>query len=288
LRLIWIIAIIILFILGILTGGRGTALTAGALYALGFYFSLNTLRAKRIALISGTIICIPLMSFMAFVGIFRHIVGRVDFDKISLERAVRVYEKYEKVKDSKILNLNSAEGKLQGWGRFVNFVNLYEFVSIPAQRPFLGFDNLFTVDLPYAFDISFLSGSTVEDRLLAKSSGFRLNDYGYLITLSSSVEYSIVTDSYIRFGYFGVFAFASIISFFSQCLEFFVNLVGRNKPDLKVLGTIMLCQQALMGYAYNLFPIMRSMLLAVFAAIVITFIFRFFNLLLIKKQKRIL
>ncbi|MCB0575809.1 MAG: hypothetical protein KDC61_14715, partial [Saprospiraceae bacterium] len=194
LRIFWLTALGILMFSGILTGGRSTAFVSSFLYFLGFYFALTSIRSRRITIIAAITVAIPAVSFLAFMGIFRHIVGRVDFSKIDWERAVSVYRKYEKIKDSKVLDLSTADAQLQGWGRFVNFVNVVQFATMPSKREHLGFDGLFDVDLPYAFDISFLSGTTVEDRLRAKAANFRLNDYGYLVTVSSSVEYSIVTD----------------------------------------------------------------------------------------------
>lgn len=269
LRLIWIVALSTLFILGILTGGRGTAILSGFLYFAGFYYSLTTSRAKMVTMVSAIAIAIPFASFFAFVGMFRHIVGRVDFSKINWERAVSVYQKYEKVKDSKVLDLESQDAQLQGWGRFVNFVNVVQFATIPSKKPHLGVEGLFTVDLPYSYDISFLSGSTREDRLRAKAGNYRLNDYGYNVTLSSSVEYSLVTEGYIRFGFAGVFVFALAISLFSQFMELVIHLISHKNSALYVFATLMVCLQAMLGYAYNLFAITRSMILAVLAAVVI-------------------
>jgi len=277
LRVIWIIALATLFLLGILTGGRGTAIVSGFLYFVGFYYALSTPRAKMITLVSAVVIAIPFASFFAFVGIFRHMVGRVDFSKINWERAVSIYQKYEKVKDIKALDLNSQDAQLQGWGRFVNFVNVVQFATIPSKKPHLGVEGLFTVDLPYSYDISFLSGTTLEDRLRAKAGNFRLNDYGYNVTLSSSVEYSLVTEGYIRFGFPGVFLFAFTISLFSQFMELVIYLISRKNSALYVFATLMVSLQAMLGYAYNLFAITRSMILAVMAAIAIVLLIKVFR-----------
>ncbi len=285
LRMLWLSALTVLFILGILTGGRGTAIQSSLVYFIGFYLALTSARIKRITLILALVFSIPAISFLAFVGMFRHIVGRVDFDKINLERAVSVYQKYQKVKDSKVLDLNSTEAQLQGWGRFVNFVNIVQFATIPQKRKHLGFDDFFTVDLPYAFDISFISGTTVEDRLRVKAGNFRLNDYGYLVTLGSSVEYSIVTDGYIRFGFMGVFIFAICLAFICQIIEFFIYMISRNNSALYVFATIMVCMQAFLAYVYNIFIITRSMILAVFAAIVIVGLVKIIQAILKPKPK---
>ena len=266
LRAMWLIALAVLFTLGILTGGRSTAIESGFIFFVGFYFALTSARAKRLTLIAAVVISIPAMSFLAFVGMFRHMVGRVDFSKINWERAVSVYQKYEKVKDSKTLDLNSSEAQLQGWGRFVNFVNVVQFATIPSKREHLGFEGFFTVDLPYAFDISFISGTTVEDRLRAKAANFRLNDYGFLVTLGSSVEYSIVTDAYIRFGFLGVFVFAIVFALFCQVMELAIYLVSRRNSAVYVFATLMVCLQAFLGYVYNIFAVCRSMILALAAA----------------------
>lgn len=272
-RWIWLLSLSVLFVLGILTGGRGTAMTAAALYALGFYQALESPKAKRLALVAGVAIAIPLMSFLAFVGIFRHLVGRVDFDKINLERAVRVYRKYEKLKDSKVLNLNTNDARLNGWGRFVNYVNFTELAIVPERRPHLGVEDLLAVDFRYSFDIAFFSGTTTDDRIRHKFGNFRLNDYGYLVTKSSSVEYSILTEAYIRFGYPGIFIFAFFVSFLALGLEYLVFLLSRNFKTLQVFAVIMLCQQALLGYAYNLFVILRNMVLAAAIAATVVFVF---------------
>lgn len=286
LRAIWLVSLSALFFLGILTGGRSTAMVSAALYFIGFYFALSSTSAKRITLISAIVISIPLMSFMAFVGMFRHVVGRVDFSKINWERAVSVYQKYEKIKDSKTLDLNSSEAQLQGWGRFVNFVNIVQFATIPSKREHLGFDGLFTVDLPYAFDISFISGTTVEDRLRAKSGNFRLNDYGFLVTLGSSVEYSIVTDGYIRFGFLGVFVFAIVFAFFCQVIELVIYLISRKNSAVYVFATLMVCLQAFLGYVYNIFAVARSMILALSAAYAIVMIAKIIQSLTKPSRKR--
>lgn len=266
LRIIWILALSVLFILGMMTGGRGAAMFSVTVFCLGFYHALTTFRARVIAITSAVIISIPLIGFLAFVGIFRHMVGRVDFSKIDLERAISIYQKYEKLKDSKALDLNSSEGRLQGWGRLVNFVNVLQFATIPSKKDHLGFENLFSVDFFYAYDLAFISGSTVQDRVRAKASSFRLVDYGYNVYEGYNVEYSIVTDSYIRFGFLGVFVFALIISFFSQLLEFIIYLSSKGNSAFYVFATTMLCQQALFGYAYSLFQITRSMLISIATA----------------------
>ena len=279
LRWVWFIALTVLFVLGILTGGRGAAFASTAFYAIGFYYALKSKRARQIAVVAGIIIAVPLASFMAFVGIFRHIVGRVDFDKITWERVVRIYDKYEKIKDSKVLDLNTSDGKLQSWGRLVNFVNFFQFATIPSKRDYLGWDDLLSVDFYYAFDVSFLSGTTVEERLKAKSGNFRLNDYGYLVTLQSSVEYSVVTEGYIRFGYTGVFIEALILGLFSQTLEFLLWIFCRKNIPLLAFSTVLLCQVALNSYVYNLFAIMRTMILAIVAASLVVLVLQFFKLL---------
>lgn len=279
LRWVWFIALSVLFVLGILTGGRGAAFASTAFFGLGFYYALQSKRARQIFLVAGIIIAIPLASFMAFVGIFRHIVGRVDFDKITWERVVRIYDKYEKIKDSKVLDLNTSDGKLQSWGRLVNFVNFFQFATIPSKRDYLGWDDLFKVDFYYAFDISFLSGTTVEERLKAKSGNFRLNDYGYLVTLSSSVEYSVVTEGYIRFGYTGILLEALVLGIFSQILEFFLWLFCKKNIPLLVFSIVLLCQVALNSYVYGLFFIMRTMILAIVAANMVILPLQFFQML---------
>lgn len=282
-RWIWIVALITLFTFGILTGGRGTAMTCLVIYLFGFYYSLGSVRLKRIAIISAFLIGIPAVGFMSFVGVFRGIVGRVPLDEITWERVVRVYDKYEKVKDSKLLELNSETGKLNGVGRFVNFVNILQFSIVPSQRPYAGFESFFNVDLPYAFDISFLSGTTVEDRLRSKAFAFRLNDYGYYNTLTSSVEYSIITDSYIRGGFIAVILFAILIGLTTQSIEIFLSYSGRSNPTFMIFAIIMVLQQTLLGYAYCYLVIVRNMILAMIAAAGIMSIIYFFSLLFKRK-----
>ncbi|HRI59896.1 MAG TPA: hypothetical protein PK228_09235 [Saprospiraceae bacterium] len=286
LRIIWIISLLVLFFLGILTGGRSTAMVSAFIYFIGFYFALSSVRAKRITLISAIVISIPVMSFLAFVGMFRHVVGRVDFSKIDWERAVSVYQKYEKIKDSKTLDLNSSEAQLQGWGRFVNFVNIVQFATIPSKREHLGFDGLFTVDLPYAFDIAFISGTTLEDRLRAKAANFRLNDYGFLVTLTSSVEYSIATDGYIRFGFLGIFVMAVVFAFFCQAIELIIYLISRKNSALYVFAILMVSWQAFLGYVYNIFAICRSMILALVAAYAIVMVVKIIQAITKSSRKR--
>lgn len=269
LRYFWFFCLLTLFSIGILTGGRGIALLSIILYLLGFYYSLVSKRSKRLVLVSGIFLSIPFISFIAFVGIFRNIVGRVSLEEINFERAIQVYNKYEKIKDSKIIDLNNDEAKIQGWGRFVNFVNFTEFATVPSQRSHLGFDGFFNVDLPYAFDISFISGSTVEDRLINNANGFRLNDYGYYVTLSSSVEYSIVTESYIRFGYLGILLFSIIISFFSIGLEYTLYISNKKRPVLEIFCMALLFYQAILSYAYPIFIIIRNMFIAIIWAYLI-------------------
>jgi len=279
LRFVWLVSLAVLFVLGILTGGRGAAFASTAFYSIGFYFALQSKKAKRTALIVGLVIAIPLASFMAFVGIFRHIVGRVDFDKITWERVVRIYDKYEKIKDSKVLNLNTSDGKLQSWGRLVNFVNAFQFATIPSKKDHLGWDDLFSADFYYAFDVAFISGSTVEERYKAKAHNFRLNDYGYMVTPTTSVEYSVVTEGFIRFGYTGIFFEALILGLFSQFLEYFVRVFSGKNVPLLVFAIVMLCQSALISYVYDLFVIMRNIVLSVVAAVMIIPPLQFFQMI---------
>lgn len=283
-RWIWLVSLLTLFTFGILTGGRGTAMTCAVLFSIGFYYSLETLFSKRLAIITAFVLGIPLIGFMSFVGVYRGIVGRVPLSEITWERAVHVFEKYEKVKDSKVLNLDSETGKLNGVGRLVNFVNILEFKIVPSQRPYEGFESFFNVDLPYAFDLSFLSGSTVEDRLRSKAFAFRLNDYGFYNTLSSSVEYSIVTDSYIRGGFLSVFVFAILVGITTQFFELTLSFFIKKNPAFAIFALIMILQQALLGYAYSYLVILRNMVLAIFAAFVITSAIKFFFILF--KQQR--
>jgi len=268
LRAVWLVSLTVIFLLGILTGGRGVAITSAAMYALGFYQALETPRARRYALGTGLVLAVPMVVFMSFVGIYRNIVGRVDFDKITWERALRVYEKYQKVKDSKVLKLDSEEGKQQGFGRFVNFVNLNQFATVPHKRPRLGFEGL-GADLYYSFDIAFLTGTTSDDRLRAKAGNFRMNDYGYWVSKTTSVEYSIVTEGFIRFGYLGIFIGGLLMGLFGLLCEFLVRLFSAKTPAFRAFCIVMLCQQALLSYAYNLFPVMRNMMLAIVAAAIV-------------------
>ena len=269
LRLFWLVALSVLFVMGILTGGRGTAMTCASLYAIGFFYSLESVKARRIALIVGIVVMIPLMSFLSFVGMYRHIVGRAKFTELNWGRVVRMYDKYQKIKDSKVLNLDSEEGRLNGWGRFINYVNFTQFATIPYKKDHLGFKDLIEVDLRYSFDVSFLSGTTQDDRIRARFGNYRLNEYGYLCNKSTSVEYSIVTESYIRFGFLGIFIFSIAIVLFAQCIEFLTIIMGSGTPSIQIFATVMLSQQALLGYAYNLFVIMRNMLVCVFIAFVL-------------------
>jgi hypothetical protein len=283
-RLFWLLALITLFTLGILGGSRGTAITAAALYAIGFYYALESKRAKQWAIIIGFFISIPLMSFMAFVGIFRHMVGRVDFNKIDYARAIKIYNKYEKLKNTKVLKFKDDETELNGWGRFVNYVNFTQLGSIPEKVPHLGWEGLLTTDLKYSFDIAFLSGTTIEERIRAKFGNWKLNDYGYYVTNKSSVEFSILTESFIRFGYTGIFWFAFTIGFFSILIEYLMFRWFSNFPTVQIFATIMISMQALLGYSYNLFVIMRNMILTAFLAVFIVFILMIM-MNLFKKQK---
>lgn len=271
-RIFWLVALGTLFVLGILGGSRGTAMTASALYALGFYHALETKKAKRYALVIGTAIAVPLMSFMAFVGIFRHMVGRVDFDKIDMARAIKVYNKYEKLKNTKALRFDEEESELNGWGRFVNYVNFTQLATIPEKTPHLGSEGLFSTDFKYSFDIAFISGSTMAERIRTKFGNWKLNDYGYYVTEHSSVEYSILTESYIRFGYRGIFVFAFAIAFFALMLEYLMFRWFKKYTTVQIFATIMISMQALLGYSYNLFVIMRNMILTAFLAVLIVFI----------------
>lgn len=265
LRTVWLVALTVIFALGILTGGRGVAITSAAMYAFGFYQALETRRARRRAIVAGAVLAVPMLIFMSFVGIYRNIVGRVDFDKITWERAVRVYEKYQKVKDSKVLQLDSDEGKEQGLGRLINFVNLNQFATVPEKRPRLGFEGL-SSDFYYSFDIAFLSNTTLDERLRARAGNFRMNDYGYWVSKVTSVEYSIVTEGFIRFGYLGIFVGSSLMAFFGLLMEFLIRLFSRKQPAFQAFCIVMLCQQALLSYVYNVFPVMRNMVLSIVAA----------------------
>lgn len=278
--ILWVISLGNLFFLGMISGSRGTALLGLACFAIGFFFSLRSPFQKKLYLSLLIVIALPLTTVISLVGHLRHTVGRVSFDKIDAEYIKKAFKVYQIAQRKNIFQSKKIEKELseQGVGRYVNLVNMTTLLTVPAHYPHIGFEDM-DLDLSYVFDLAFISGTKPQDLVDRKVLNYRLNNFGYWLNTDYSVEYSIVTDAWIRFAWAGIFFYAFTYSFFVSIIEIAIRTFWRRIPTFVVISTLCLCLSAFYSYAYTIWLNVRLVVLGVAYAIIICLVIYFlFNL----------
>lgn len=258
-NIIWIGVLIELFIVGTISGSRGVAIFPLAAYVLGYISSLDV-RKRRLAYIYLFIISFPFLFFMGTIGQMRLLAGRTSLDVLDANRAEEVYKTYLYLQATK----DAGDfGIFDSIGRLINFPNSAVIALVPEHLPFRQFDNLLEVDIALSFNIAEISGLGRLELLTAGYYTGIMNNYGYTVNESTSVEFSIMADGWLRFGIWGAFFYGLVWAFVIIFLDlYFSNTIQFQLYERTLYLSALAFNAFFQSYSLPLFPCLRSLVLS--------------------------
>jgi len=211
---LWVVLIFIIFFLEIVDGNRGNALTPVAGIILGFYFGIGSRKTQIGFYLIMSISFIPLAYLFSFVGEYRDSFdrfGAATFSTDRIEKFVHLLNSNGLVKDS---DHNSKDYFLQ---RVINNPNIAVVALSPGVIPYRGFESLKN-EFANMFTLVGLNEENAQQSIRERRDQSEKDDfgqgtsnrYGYLSNANTSVEFSIMADSYSRGGMSVLFVYVFV------------------------------------------------------------------------------
>ena len=217
---VWMVALAISFVLGVVASARSLAFFPAGFYAIGYWTSLPQAKKARYAVLFGALF-IPVLYLSAQIGELRTRIGRGGLDSFSAERVELIVQTIMTPRsDGSQAEVVGAEG----FGRLLTWPNNAVAILSPDVVPLRGVDSVVT-ELGTYTQIPFLTGRTREEIVdSAEFSEFGLlaaNRYGFLVDGSTAVDFGLLADGWSRTGPSGPFVFGFVLMLFLIGLETF-------------------------------------------------------------------
>jgi hypothetical protein len=263
----------------LLLGSRGYLATILLSFTLGFIANQENKELRRVFFLTTGAIVILIFPILSFIEQFRVFYGRISFDEVDIDRIRLLISEYQS-------NYNTEGINDAGIARLINWPAISVILLTGVIVPTVGFSNIGN-DLNFIFTNTFLTGKGIQDSReqyitnLWGSSPANLYDYN--VTVSNSVEFSVMADGIWRYGQFGYFFNLVILLLFTLSIEYYIfKSISRRKVSLFklfILGNVYLILFNMVG-AEPLISILRSLIYTIVFSFIIS---RLFFLLLHRK-----
>lgn len=207
---LWLAAMFVNAVVGLLVGSRLIALLPPALYMIGYVTSLRGRARTRMAVFGVALFILALM-LSGIIGIVRQQVGRGGIEILSSERISTVFDSTTKVIEGQQTASEESDSTIttEGLSRMVVWTNIFVPVMTPSRLPYRGYEGLPT-EIALSMQLANFSGMSLEDLLEAGMFSAPANRYGFTVTTDTSVEWGILADAWSRDGATGVVIFGFI------------------------------------------------------------------------------
>lgn len=211
---LWLIAMSINAVIGLLVGSRLISLLPPALYMIGHLTSLRGRARTRMAVFGGALGVLALM-LSGLAGLVRQEVGRGGIEILSLERVSKAVDSATKVIEGQQTVSAGSDFTIttEGLSRMVVWPNIFVPIMTPSTLPYRGYEEL-PNEIALSMQIAKISGASLEDLLEAGMFSAPANRYGFMVNTETSVEWGILADAWSRDGATGVvlFGFVAILA----------------------------------------------------------------------------
>lgn len=213
----WLLVLGVVLLLNLVQGSRGQALMPIIMFLIGYFIAIRRERyfKKHILIVffAGSL-AMPVFSMVA---LFREYAGRsLEINLENINMMVSYIKSSDIESDDELIYTNSL-------GRVLNTPNFVVPTRTPEPIPYRGTIQL-KDEIASIFSIKGSSEKVqtgMEERASYKYGNGILQDYGYTITSYTSTGLTIISDSFSRFGYIGVFLYSLLFAFSLKKLEFF-------------------------------------------------------------------
>jgi hypothetical protein len=207
---LWLIAMSINAVIGLLVGSRLISLLPPALYMIGYITSLHGKARARMVVFGGALSIVALM-VSGLAGMVRQEVGRGGIEILTSERVSTVVDSTMKVIEGQqeVSTESDSAIKTEGLSRMVVWPNIFVPIMTPTMLPYRGYEEL-PDEIALSMQIAKISGTSVDDLLDAGLFSAPANSYGFMVNRLTSVEWGILADGWSRDGATGVVLFGFI------------------------------------------------------------------------------
>jgi hypothetical protein len=283
-KVVYSFFLIVIVFLGInlLAGSRGYIAIVGITFTLGFLANKENNKFRLVFFITSTVVAIVIFPLLSFLEDFRQINDRIGFDEVDKDRLATLVDAYR----SQSAEINNDDGL----ARLITWPNLSVILLTDVSVKAVGLSNLDN-DIKFIFTNTFFTGKSVEEAREQHIENLwgtaPTNLYDYNVTLTNSVEFSLMADGIWRYGKYGFIYNLIIIISITLLIESFVlkSIVNQSFTTFKLF---ILCYMYLLNYnlinVEPLFSVLRSILYnLVFSFIFTTMI----NLYIYRKNERV-
>jgi hypothetical protein len=283
-KVVYSFFLIVIVFLGInlLAGSRGYIAIVGITFTLGFLANKENNKFRLVFFITSTVVAIVIFPLLSFLEVFRQINDRIGFDEVDKNRLATLVDAY--------WNQSAEINNDDGLARLITWPNLSVILLTDVSVKAVGLSNLDN-DIKFIFTNTFFTGKSVEEAREQHIENLwgtaPTNLYDYNVTLTNSVEFSLMADGIWRYGKYGFIYNLIIIISITLLIESFVlkSIVYKSFTTFKLF---ILCYMYLLNYnlinVEPLFSVLRSILYnLVFSLIFTTMI----NLYIFRKNERV-
>lgn len=247
----WLMVLLFGVVLAGFTGSRGYAFIPLGYLSVGFFFGLRNLRERLVWSIRLSPAFAIGVALAGVIDATRTEVGRGGLERTSsteialtLSRAKEILRFGQGSTDATSVEL--------GLSRFVPWSNLVVPVMSPASVPFRGWDDL-GEELRSLYKLGRFTGSTY-------SSNDHANNYGFLVSSTTSVEFGIAADGWSRMGLLGAILYGFVFAAALYFAEIAAKRLSRDSSNIYLLVFAILANASIFDATRTgLFACLRSL-----------------------------
>lgn len=252
-KIIWFGLLAATFLVHIVQGSRGVALLPIAFFVIGYFLQLENSKKRFKLIVIFTIVAIPFFSFFSKISDFRKIYTRGI--EVSVDNLLLLNDFIWN--DNINLALESSENSTLV--RLLNHPDQSVINLTPKSLKYRGFGTLF---YEISEVVSFNGSSKRRSSYFDGTYGNRVSSkYGYRVDENSSVEFSLLADSYSRGGIIGIIIYYSFTLILLFCLEAFTASKKRKNSFIPItLFMFILVTSINTLYAATLWQFLKTIL----------------------------
>jgi hypothetical protein len=215
-------------------GARYFAFLPPVLFLGGRLLDPNRRRRGRLA-VTSAILLVGLLVLSGIIGVARGRVGRPRVEDVTLDGLSEMASASAQALEG--VGGDGAVG-IEGVSRMVSWTNQAVTLLTPDTVPFRGLTSLWE-ELNQAASIAAITGQTREDLLAQGLYSAPANLYGFFVTNSNSVEFSLLADGWYRGGAWVVVLLATIIVLVAGGAELVALNVRHRWPSAALMGLLL-------------------------------------------------
>jgi len=250
---LWFVSLSIGFSLSSLTGSRGYGYWPILFYCIGFILQIER-KNKRLLAWCSIVVFFPIALFISgMVDIIRNEFDRTNLKEMNVVRAAQIFSDFDDMLRQSVENISSITGRnetgfYKGLTRMVYWPDIIILNMAGETVPYRGFDDFY-----YEFLNMFkITGIGVRGADVG-SSQFGViiaSDYGFTVSRTSTVPFSILPDGWTRGGLVTATIYVFISFIFISVIEHINIKLNYNYPATKIIGFMVIA-----GMAFNYFTV---------------------------------